>query len=85
MVINLPVFIFSESVHVGVKKNDQEGKEKIEYEPNIHHLDVAGGGKAAGCADKHGRQHQHSGQVNGHYSLEEKVFEKICCITDDIE
>ena len=46
-------------IHVGVDENLYEGKEKVEYEPYVDHLDVGGFRQVVRHIDKHGRQHQH--------------------------
>ena len=74
MVIDLSIFIFSKSVHVGMEKNNQKGKEKVEDQPNIYHFDVASGGEAAGRADEHGGEDKHSGNIDWYNGLKKELF-----------
>ena len=48
-----------------------------EYEPDINHLDIGGGGQRLGHADEEGGQHQQRGQVHRHHRLEEERLEEV--------
>ena len=41
-----------------------KGNQLSEYEPDVDHLDISGGGKRLGHADEEGGQHQQRGQVH---------------------
>ena len=53
MVVNLPVFIISERVHVGVDQHHYEGVQQVEQQPGVHHLHVGCLGQAVTHIDKH--------------------------------
>ena len=46
--LNIP-----EYVHIGVQTNFNERNQQVEYEPDIHHLDVGRFGKVVTHVDKH--------------------------------
>ena len=69
MVVYFSVIIASESVHVGVNEDYNEGVEQVEQEPGVHHLHVRGLWKAVTYVDKHRRQHKHGCQVDSNNSL----------------
>ena len=69
MVIYFPFFIIPKSVHVGVDEDDDEGKEEVKEKPHIHHLHIGGLWQVVAYVDKHGRQHEHGGQVHGDNGL----------------
>ena len=48
-----------ESVHVGMDKNFDEGKQKIKDKPDVDHLDIGSFRQVVGDIDEHGGQHQH--------------------------
>ena len=69
MMVDLSVLVILESVHVGVEKNNDKGKEEVKEKPHIHHLHIGGLWQVVAHVDKHGRQHEHGGQVHGDNSL----------------
>ena len=69
--------IFIKQLHVSVKKNLNEWKQQVKYEPDIHHLDIGGVRETLTDTDEEGDQHQHAGQVDGHNSFKEKIFEVV--------
>ena len=40
MMVDLSVLVILESVHVGVEKNNDKGKEEVKEKPHINHLHV---------------------------------------------
>ena len=46
--LNIP-----EYVHIGMQTNFNERNQQVEYEPDIHHLDVGRFGKVVTHVDKH--------------------------------
>ena len=70
MMVDFPLLIIPECVHVCVYQHHNEGVEQVKQQPGVHHLHVGGLGQAVTHVDKHGRQHQHGGQVHGDHSLE---------------
>ena len=60
-----------------------EGNQLSEYEPDVNHLDIGGGGQRLGHADEEGGQHQQRGQVHRHLRLEKKWFEEVGGIDND--
>ena len=77
MMVDLPFLIIPESVHVGVEENNDKGEEEVEEKPHINHLHVGGLGQVVAHVDKHGRQHQHRGQIHSDNSLKSVI---ICII-----
>ena len=55
-IILIPFFIISQSVHIGVQQDDDEGVEEVEQKPHVHHLHVRGLGEVITHVDKHGSQ-----------------------------
>ena len=55
-----------------------EGNQLSEYEPDIYHLDIGGGGEGLGHADEEGGQHKQRGQVYCNLRLKEKGLEVVC-------
>ena len=78
--VDLPVLIHPPGVHPGVQQHLNEGDSLGEDEPDIHQLDIRGGGEGAGDADEQGGENKEGSQVNGHNSFKEKIFEKVCGI-----
>ena len=54
-----------------------KGNQLSEYEPDVDHLDIGGGGQRLGHADEEGGQHQQRGQVHRHHRLEEERLEEV--------
>ena len=54
-----------------------KGNQLSEYEPDINHLDIGGGGQRLGHADEEGGQHQQRRQVHCHHRLEEEGLEEV--------
>ena len=67
--VNLPLFIIPESVHVSVKENNNEREEEIEEQPHVNHLHVGGFGQIVTHVDEHRGQYQHGSQVHSDNSL----------------
>ena len=57
MVVYFPLLVIPEGVHVGVDEYNNEGVEKVEQQPGIHHLHVGGLGQAVTHVDKHRSKH----------------------------
>ena len=53
MVVDLPFFIISQCVHVGMEQDDDEGQEQVEQQPHINHLHVGGLGQVVAHVDEH--------------------------------
>ena len=73
MMVDLPLIIIPECVHVGVNQHHYEGVEQVKEEPDIHHLHVRGLRQVVANVDEHRSQHQHGGQVYGYHSLEMRL------------
>ena len=80
MMVDLPVLIHPPGVHPGVQQNRNEGDSLGEDEPDIHQLDIRGSGEGAGDADEQCGENKEGGQVDGHNSFKEEIFEKVCSI-----
>ena len=48
-----------QSVHVCVDQDLNKGKQEVEYEPHVNHLDIGSLGQVVGDIDEHCGQHQH--------------------------
>ena len=84
MMIYATILIIPQKIHVGVQENFNEWKEQIEDEPDVNHLDIGGFRKVIGHADEHGGEHQHAGEVHCHHGFKEKIFKKVCTVTNQI-
>ena len=48
-----------QSVHVCVDQDLNKGKQEVEYEPHVNHLNIGSFGQVVGDVDEHGGQHKH--------------------------
>ena len=69
--------IISQSVHIGVQQDYDEGVEEVEQKPHVHHLHVRGLGEVITHVDEHSRQDQHGGEVYSYHSLDSKKYKRI--------
>ena len=76
MVVDLPLFIISQSVHIGVQQDYDEGLEQVGQEPHVNHLHVGGLWKVVTYVDKHRCQYQHGGQIHSDNSLKKHKCKK---------
>ena len=74
MMVDLPLLIIPECVHVGVNQHHYEGVEQVKQEPHIHHLHVGGLWQVVAHIDEHRSQHQHGGQVYSDHSLKKEQY-----------
>ena len=66
-----------------MKKDLKERNHLCEDQPNIDQFDVSCGRQTLRNRNEECRQHQQGGQVDGHNSLKEEVFEEVGCVDDD--
>ena len=59
MMVDFPVFVIPESIHVSVNQDHNEGQQQVKQQPDIHHLHVRCLGQVIAYVDKHRRQDQH--------------------------
>ena len=57
-----------------LKKRNQLSK----YQPDVNHLNISGLWQCTRNADKKCGQDQLRSQIDGHYSFEKEIFEKVC-------
>ena len=62
---------------MAVSVNLNKWNQLSEYEPDVDHLDIGGGGQRLGHADEEGGQHQQRGQVHRHHCFEEEWVEEV--------
>ena len=77
VVVDKPVLLLSQGVHVGVDDDLGEGHEEVEDAPDVHHLDVVGLGQPLTDADEEGGLHQQGGEVDGDDGLKEESLEVV--------
>ena len=53
MVVDFPLLIIPQSVHVGMQQDNNEGQEQVEQQPYIYHLHVGGFGQVVAHVDEH--------------------------------
>ena len=70
---------------MAVSVNLNKWNQLSEYEPDVDHFDIGGGGQRLGHTDEEGGQHQQRGQVHCNLSLKEEWFEEVGGVdnTDD--
>ena len=59
MVVDLPLVVNLEIVHVGGHQDVVEGFDQVEEQPDVDHLNVGGFGKVVADIDEHCCEHQH--------------------------
>ena len=57
MVVDFPIIIHLEVVHVGRHQDVIEGLDQVEEQPDVNHLDVRGLWQVVADADEHSCQH----------------------------
>ena len=85
MVVDLPLVVNLEIVHVGGHQDVVEGLDQVEQQPDVDHLDVSRLGKIVADIDEHGCEDQHCGHIEGNHRLKEKLLEVVGRVADKIE
>ena len=61
-----------------MQQDRYEGNQLGEYQPDVDHLHVGGGGEGVGDGDEERGEDQLGGEVHRHHGLEEERFEEVC-------
>ena len=77
MMVDLTICIHSTGVHPGGQQHLDEGDHEGEYQPDINHLHVGGGGERARHTDEESCQDKKGCEVDSNNSFKEKIFEKV--------
>ena len=77
MVVDLPLIVNLQIVHVGRHQDVVEGLDQVEKQPDVNHLDVGGLRQVLADADEHRGEDQHHCHVQRNHGLEEKFFEVV--------
>ena len=85
MVVYFPVIIVAKVVNVCMKKNFHKREKKIEDKPDVHHFDVGGFWKIVWNIDEHRGQDKHTGEIDRDHGFEEKRFEEIGDMPNQIQ
>ena len=85
MVVDLPLVVDLEVVHVGGHQDVVEGLDQVEEQPDVDHLDVSRLGEIVADIDEHGREHKHRSDIDRYDRLKEKLLEVVGRVTDKIE
>ena len=68
----------SQGLNVGLKYDVNEWFEEVKDEPGVNHLDIGSLRQIVAYADKHRRQDEHYGDIEGDDGFKEEGFEVIC-------
>ena len=77
MMVDLPLVVDLEVVHVGRHEDVVERLDQVEEQPDIDHFDVGSLRQVLADADEHRCEDQHHGHVQRNYGFEEKFFEVV--------
>ena len=77
MVVDLPLVVDLEVVHVGGHQDVVEGLDQVEEQPDVDHLDVGGFGKVVADIDEHCCENQHRRHIQRYHSFKEELLEII--------
>ena len=77
MMVDLPLVVHLEVVHVGRHEDVVERLDQVEEQPDIDHLDVGGLRQVLADADEHRGEDQHHCHVQRNHGLEEEFFEVV--------
>ena len=77
MVVDLPLVVDLEVVHVGGHQDVVEGLDQVEEQPDVDHLDVSRLGKIVADIDEHGCEDQHCGDIDRYNRFKEKLLEVV--------
>ena len=85
VVVDLPLVVDLEVVHVGRHQDVVERLDQVEEQPDVDHLDVSRLGEIVADIDEHGCEDQHRGDVDRYDRLKEKLLEVVGRMADKIE
>ena len=77
MVVDLPLVVNLEIVHVGGHQDVIEGFDQVKKQPYIDHLDVSSLGKIVANIDEHSCEDQHCSDIDRYNCLKEKLLEVV--------
>ena len=75
----------SQGLNVGLKNNVNEWFEEVKDKPGVNHLDVGSLGEIVAHADKHCRQDEHYGDIEGDDGFKEEGFEVVCRVSNEVQ
>ena len=85
MVVDLPLVVNLEIVHVGGDQDVVEGLDQVEEQPDVDHLDVSRLRQIVADIDEHGCEDQHRSDIDRYNRLKEELLEVVGRVTDKIE
>ena len=85
MVVDLPLVVNLEIVHVGGHQDVVEGFDQVEEQPDVDHLDVSRLWQIVADIDEHGCEDQHRSDIDRYNRLKEELLEIVGRVTDKIQ
>ena len=85
MVVDLPLVVNLEIVHVGGHQDVVEGLDQVEQQPYVDHLDVSRLRQIVADIDEHGCEDQHCGDIDRYNRLKEELLEVVGRVTDKVQ
>ena len=77
VVVDLPLVVDLEVVHVGGHQDVVEWLDQVEEQPDVDHLDVGGLWKVVADVDEHRSENQHRRHNQRYHSFKEELLEII--------
>ena len=77
MMVDLPLVVHLEVVHVGRHEDVVERLDQVEEQPDIDHFDVGSLRQVLADADEHRGEDQHHCHVQRNHGLKEEFFEVV--------
>ena len=77
MMVDLPLVVHLEVVHVGRHEDVVERLDQVEEQPDIDHLDVGSLRQVLADADEHRGEDQHHRHVQRNHRLKEELLEVV--------
>ena len=75
MMVDLPLVVHLEVVHVGRHQDVVERLDQVEEQPDVNHFDVRGLGKVVADTDEHCSENQHLRDIQRYHGLKEELLE----------
>ena len=85
MVVDLPLVVSLEIVHVGGHQDVIEGFDQVEEQPDVDHLDVSSLRQIVADIDEHGCEDQHCCDIDRYNRLKEELLEIVGRVADKIK
>ena len=85
MVVDLPLVVSLEIVHVGGHQDVIEGFDQVEEQPDVDHLDVSRLWQIVADIDEHGCEDQHRSDVDRYNRLKEELLEVVCGVAYNVK